>query len=128
MPIRMWREGRARRAAAIAHPSAVVRADETFGPEALSAALLAAIEAPDYRPPVLPPITTELVALATRVDVTLEEVVPLVERDAWFAAHLRAVASAEATATGIRLGSMRQVCLYYGLLQIREWTDAARES
>lgn len=120
MPIRMWREGRTRQAVAFKQPSAIARPDEACGSETLAEALISAIEASDYRPPVLPPIAIELVALATRVDVTLEEVVPLVERDGWFAAHLRAVATAEATATGVKLGSMRQVCLYYGMLQIRD--------
>lgn len=92
----------------------------SFDSAALARSLLSAIESPDYRPPILPPIATELLALATRVDVDLEEIVPLVERDGWFAARLRAAANTEARATGVKLGSMRQVCLYFGLLQIRD--------
>ncbi|MBY0399017.1 HDOD domain-containing protein [Myxococcota bacterium] len=82
--------------------------------------LLAAIEAPDYRPPALPSIVTELVALADRVDTTLEETLPVVDRDDWFSSRLRTVASEEARSSGIKLGSMRQVCLYFGILRMRD--------
>lgn len=86
----------------------------------LADAILCAVEAPDYRPPALPTVATDLVRLAGRVDATLEETVPLIERDAWITARLRTAASEEARATGIKIGSMRQVCLYFGLLRVRD--------
>ncbi|MFO0690940.1 MAG: HDOD domain-containing protein [Myxococcota bacterium] len=86
----------------------------------LADAILAAVEDPDYQPPALPAVTLDLVRLAGRVDATLEETVAVIERDAWVAARLRAEASEEAKATGIKIGSMRQVCLYFGLLRVRD--------
>ncbi|MBK7949205.1 MAG: HDOD domain-containing protein [Deltaproteobacteria bacterium] len=120
VPIRTKRAGRSRGADGFPHPCGTGRADPSFDPGSFALTLLDVIESPDYRPPILPPIATELLALATRVDVDLDEIVPLVERDGWFAVRLRAAASAEARATGVKLGSLRQVCLYFGLLQIRD--------
>ncbi|MBY0400812.1 HDOD domain-containing protein [Myxococcota bacterium] len=88
--------------------------------EAMAAELLACLEAPDYRPPTLPVVAVELMALSARADVGIPEVVALIERDSLIAGRVLHVAGSAALAGGAKITSLREATMRLGLLRIRD--------
>lgn len=101
--------------------------------------LLALLDDPSYRPPPLPEVALELMALSAREDCEVHEVVSLLERDAMLAATvLRLVGSSihagrttirSLTEAVLRLGvrgvrdAVFQVALNQGVFSIRDYAD-----
>ena len=62
--------------------------DVLLDEEAMVEKLLACLEAPDYRPPTLPSVAMELMELARRPEVEIDDVVALVEKDTLIAGRI----------------------------------------
>jgi len=84
------------------------------------AELLACLEAPDYRPPILPVVAVELMTLSTRADVAIEEIVALLERDSLIAGRVLQQAGSAAVAGSVKITSLREATMRLGLLRIRD--------
>ncbi len=81
----------------------------------LTAQLQAAIAAPTYRPPVLPSVAMEIMALASEADAELGAVVKLLERDAVLAARVLALAQSARYASRSPVVTLRQAAVRMGL-------------
>jgi len=101
---------------------AAIRAgdDLLIDEEALVAELLARLESPDYRPPTLPVVAVELMALSSRADVAIPQIVALLERDAMIAGRVLEVAGAAGFAGTAKITSLREAVMRLGLLRIRD--------
>ncbi|MEW5741985.1 MAG: HDOD domain-containing protein [Myxococcota bacterium] len=77
------------------------------------------VTAPGYRPPLLPSVALELMALSARADVEVEEVVQLLERDALLAARVLQVARSPLYAPQMELRSLKSAIVRLGLNAIR---------
>ncbi|MBM4382577.1 MAG: HDOD domain-containing protein [Deltaproteobacteria bacterium] len=94
--------------------------DVLLDEEALSAELLACLEAPSYRPPVLPAVAIEVMALAQKPDVAIKDVITLLERDALIAGRVLKVACSPVYARGAKVGSLKDATMRLGLQTIRD--------
>ncbi|MCP4504640.1 MAG: HDOD domain-containing protein [Deltaproteobacteria bacterium] len=80
---------------------------ETFGSKA-------------YRPPLLPRAATELMMLSRNSDVSIEEVLELLETDALLAARVLKIASSPVYAGSSKLASLKQGIVRIGLNTLRD--------
>lgn len=94
--------------------------DLLFDEEAMVAELLACLEAPDYRPPILPVVAVELMTLSMRADVAIDDVVALLERDSLIAGRVLKQAGSAALAGAVKITSLREATMRLGLLRIRD--------
>jgi HD-like signal output (HDOD) protein len=94
--------------------------DVLLDEEALAAELLACLEAPSYRPPVLPAVAIEVMSLAQKPDVAIKDVVALLERDALIAGRVLKVACSPVYARGAKVGSLKDATMRLGLQTIRD--------
>ena len=81
----------------------------------LTASLQAAISAPTYRPPVLPAVAMEIVALSGQQEVELGEVVKLLEKDPVLAGRVLALAQSARYAARSPITTLRQAAVRLGL-------------
>lgn len=82
--------------------------------------LLACVEAPDYRPPTLPTVAVELMAISQRTDVEIDDIVKLLEQDSMIAARVLKVAGSAALAGAVKIASLREATMRLGLRTIRD--------
>ncbi len=81
----------------------------------LTAQLQAALAAPGYRPPVLPSVAMEIMALASEPDADLGTVVKLLERDAVLAGRVLALAQSARYASRSPVVTLRQEAVRLGM-------------
>jgi len=94
--------------------------DVLIDEEAMVAELLACLEAPDYKPPTLPVVAIELMALSAKADVDIRDIVKLLERDSLIAGRVLAQAGSAANTGGAKVTSLREATMRLGLLRIRD--------
>ena len=101
--------------------------------EQLTAALRTALASPGYRPPVLPSVALDVLALAGQGDADLTEVVALLERDPVLAGRVLALAQSAQYTRRTPVVTIKQAAVRLGLLfqnaekfNIVELTDAGR--
>lgn len=94
--------------------------DVLLDEDALVAELLACLEAPTYRPPTLPAVALEVMALAQRPDVAIKDIVDLLERDPLIAGRVLKVACSAVYSTATKITSLRDATMRLGLLTIRD--------
>ncbi len=82
--------------------------------------LWTALNAPDYCPPQLPTVALELVQLAGRLEVKVEDVVKLLERDALLSGRIFKVANSAMYAGQMPMASLRQAVMRLGLKNVRD--------
>lgn len=82
--------------------------------------LLTTFRSPNYRPPVLPAVATELLALSRRADVGFQDVTKTLERDPMLAAAVLRLAQSPAYATRIAPSSLLDAVQRLGLLTVRD--------
>jgi len=88
--------------------------------EKLRADLIAVFDDPAYRPPVLPTVALEMMALAEREDATIEEIVTLLERDQMLAATVLRLVSSPLYAGRAPIRSLRAAVVRLGVRVIRD--------
>jgi HD-like signal output (HDOD) protein len=88
--------------------------------EKLRADLIAVFDDPGYRPPVLPTVALEMMALAEREDATIEEIVTLLERDQMLAATVLRLVSSPLYAGRAPIRSLRAAVVRLGVRVIRD--------
>jgi HD-like signal output (HDOD) protein len=82
--------------------------------------LLAVVEDPSYRPPPLPEVALELMALASRAEAEVGEVVQLLERDAMLAATVLRLVSSPLYAGRAPIRSLREAVVRLGVRGVRD--------
>jgi putative nucleotidyltransferase with HDIG domain len=88
--------------------------------DAMVAELLACLESPDYRPPTMPVVAVELMTLSARPEVSIDDVVAVLERDSLIAGRVLQIASSTAMAGAVKITSLREATMRLGLLRIRD--------
>jgi HD-like signal output (HDOD) protein len=88
--------------------------------DALKDHLLSTFRSPKYKPPVLPVVATELMALTRRKDVGLPEVTRTLERDPNLAAAVLRLARSPMYATRVAPTSLDQAVQRLGLVTVRD--------
>ncbi len=94
--------------------------DVLLDEESMVATLLGMIEAPDYRPPTLPAVAVELMALSQRADVEIDDVVALLEQDSLIAGRVLKLVGSAAMAGAVKVTSLREATMRVGLTTIRD--------
>ena len=94
--------------------------DVLLDEDALVAELLACLEAPTYKPPTLPAVALEVMAISQRPDVAIKDIVDLLERDALIAGRVLKVACSAVYSTATKITSLRDATMRLGLLTIRD--------
>ncbi len=94
--------------------------DVLLDEEAMVAKLLACLEAPDYRPPTLPSVAMELLALSQQSDVDIDDVVTLVEKDTLITGRLLKLVQSPIYSGVGRLSSLRDALMRLGLRTLRD--------
>jgi HD-like signal output (HDOD) protein len=102
-------------------PTGSLRGQQRLGPAELKAKLLELFRSPGYRPPLLPVVAVELLALVRQPRTEVREVVALLRQDSLLAARLLAIAQSPIYATSavrtledaiVRLGTNRVADLF----------------
>lgn len=87
---------------------------------ALHVRLLRLFSSPSYRPPLLPRVALEVIALSRRQDVTFDEVAAVLEHDTVLAAKVLSLAQSAAHARRASILSLRAATVRLGLKAIRD--------
>ncbi len=87
---------------------------------ALKERVLSTFRSPHYKPPVLPAVATELLALTRRSDVGVAEVTRTLERDPILAAAVLKLAQSPLYATRVAPSSLSQAVQRLGLMTVRD--------
>jgi HD-like signal output (HDOD) protein len=92
----------------------------------LARILRAMFEAPDYRPPLLPPVALQLLALSHKPNAKVEEIAALLETDPLLAARVLKVVQSPLYAGDSPIRSIKQAIVRLGLRVMRDLvTEAA---
>jgi HD-like signal output (HDOD) protein len=86
----------------------------------LTERLVRTFQAPDYSPPKLPTVATELLALSQNPDVGFDELESLLERDAMLAGEVLSLAQSAHFTRVRQVASVREALVRLGLEQLRE--------
>ena len=87
---------------------------------AIKERILAAFNAPDYRPPTLPSTALELVRLSSDNEVAFDDVVSLLERDSMLAGRVLRIAQSPVYAGAAQVQSLRDALVRLGLTTLRD--------
>ena len=96
------------------------RDDVLLDEDAMVEELLACIEAPDYKPPTLPAVAMELMALSQRADVDLADVVALLEKDSLIAGRVLKLVQSAAYSGAAQITSLHNALVRVGLQTLRD--------
>lgn len=88
--------------------------------EEIKRRLLAVFSAPGYRPPTLPSVATQLMALSQRADVHLDDVLALLEQDAMLTGGVLRIARSPVYLRGAATDSIRGAVMRMGLHTLRD--------
>ncbi len=94
--------------------------DVLLDEEAMVAKLLACLEAPDYRPPTLPAVALELMELARRPEVEIQDVVSLLEKDGFIAGRILKLVQSPVYAGAARIESLHDALMRLGIKTLRD--------
>jgi hypothetical protein len=86
----------------------------------LAARLRATFEAPGYRPPLLPPVALQLLALSQRPNVAVEEVAGMLEQDPLLAARILKLVRSPIYLSESPIRSIKQAIVRLGLRAMRD--------
>lgn len=96
------------------------RTTELFGTAEVATWLVDVFTAPDYRPPVLPKVATDLLALTRNPQVRLSEVKRLLERDPVITASMLRITNSAASRPGQEVSTIDEALVRLGLRRITE--------
>lgn len=101
---------------------ATINADKLglIGEDELTQRLVATFEAPDYRPPRLPAVATELLALSQDPDVEFGKIESLLERDAMLAGEILSLARSASYSGRHQVKGLREALVRLGVKQLRQ--------
>ncbi len=88
--------------------------------EELTGKLVSAFKSPGYKPPRLPTVATELLALSQNPDVDFKEIEKLLEQDAVLAGEILSIARSAFYSRNHTVGSMRSALVLLGLRQLNQ--------
>jgi HD-like signal output (HDOD) protein len=88
--------------------------------ESLRADLLAAFDDPDYMPPMLPSVALDVMALTTREDVDVADIVALLERDEMLASAVLRLAGSSLYAGRTPIRSLKEAVVRLGSFVVRD--------
>ena len=82
--------------------------------------LMACINAPDYQPPTLPTVATDLMRLSQQSDVEIDDVVALLEQDSMIAGRILKLVQSPIYSGASPLASLRDALMRLGLNTLRD--------
>jgi HD-like signal output (HDOD) protein len=88
--------------------------------DAVTQRLIDVFSAPDYRPPTLPSVATELMILAQHAEVSIDDVVELLERDTMLTGRVLKIASSAVYKGASELRSVKEAIVRLGLTTLRD--------
>lgn len=91
-----------------------------LGEAELTERLVNAFESPGYKPPRLPAVATELLALSQNPDVEFKEIETLLERDAMLAGEILSLARSAFYSRSRQVDSMRAALVLLGLRKLQQ--------
>ncbi len=94
--------------------------DVLLDEDAMVDKLMAMVEAPDYQPPTLPSVAVELMGLARKSDVEMDEVVSLLEQDSMIAGRVLKLVQSPMFAGASELYSLHDALMRVGLNTLRD--------
>ncbi|MEM7411769.1 MAG: HDOD domain-containing protein [Myxococcota bacterium] len=87
---------------------------------ALEKRLLETFGAPDYQPPTLPAVATQLMSVSQRADVEIDEIVDLLQQDAMLAGKLMELVASPLYAGAAKITSLRDAVMRVGMQNVRD--------
>ena len=97
-----------------------LRLDPSLGEDELTRRLLEAFGSDDYRPPTLPSVATELMALSQKPDVGIDDVTELLERDSMLTGRIMKLVRSPVYSGGADIPSLQNAILRLGLNTLRD--------
>ncbi len=94
--------------------------DVLLDEDAMVDKLMAMVEAPDYQPPTLPSVAVELMGLARKSDVEMDEVVSLLEQDSMIAGRILKLVQSPLYAGLSEINSLHDALMRVGLKTLRD--------
>lgn len=94
--------------------------DVLLDEDALTQRLIDTLRAPSYRPPTLPTVATELLALSQNPDVELKDIVGLLEQDSLLTAQVLKIVRSPIHAGTQQIRSLKDAVLRLGLRALRD--------
>jgi len=121
-PLRTRKQGKSKNEAGYGDGRATIAFgdDVLLDEEAMVKTLLACLEAPDYRPPTLPAVATDLLSLSQKPDVDFDDVVALLEQDSMIAGRILKMVRSPIYSGVSQLTSLRDALVRLGLRTLRD--------
>ncbi|NNL84572.1 MAG: HDOD domain-containing protein [Myxococcales bacterium] len=94
--------------------------DVLLDQEAMVETLLSCLNAPDYQPPTLPSVATDLMRLSQQSDVEIDDVVALLEQDSMIAGRILKLVQSPIYSGASPLSSLRDALMRLGLNTLRD--------
>jgi HD-like signal output (HDOD) protein len=94
--------------------------DALLDEEQLVERLLACLEAPDYRPPMLPSVAADLMSLSHQPEVDFADVVRLLEQDSMIAGRILKVVQSPMYSSASKLTSLEDALVRLGIRTLRD--------